>query len=234
MAMQHLMRNGLIGVSLLALAGCMGDPAYVSNSLSASGFGESTDNNMLVETGQRSFAINLSRRFASQVPNTVNFAFDSAVLDDGARAILMKQADWIRHFPEVRFRVYGYTDLVGSEAYNKGLGMRRARAVVAFLSRQGISTSRLEAVVSYGKTQPLIPVQTEERRNRRAITDVSGFVRNSPMILDGKYAEVVYRSYVASAANEKSSSGSSASGGSGGSTGSSTGGLDGSTLPPIK
>ena len=96
-------------------------------------------NNILVESGQKPYAIQLSRRFAHEVPNTVNFAFNKYYLDAQAQAILRRQADWIRQFPEVRFRVYGYTDLVGSEHYNKTLGLRRAQAVVSYLVSQGIS-----------------------------------------------------------------------------------------------
>jgi peptidoglycan-associated lipoprotein len=72
------------------------------------------------------------------------------------RAILRQQATWIQQFPEVRFRVYGHTDLVGSAAYNQALGLRRAQAAVRFLESQGISRSRLEAVASFGKTRPLV------------------------------------------------------------------------------
>jgi outer membrane protein OmpA-like peptidoglycan-associated protein len=201
MASGRHMRMILIGASLLALAGCIGENEV--GAAMGQGFGSSTATNIGIETGQLSYAVDLSRRFASEVPNTVNFDFDSAALDDNARAVLRRQADWIRQFPEVRFRVFGYTDLVGSEAYNQGLGMRRARAAVAFLVSQGISRSRLEAVVSYGKTQPLIQVPTPERRNRRTVTDVSGFVKGSPLVLDGKYADIVYRNYVASASGAK-------------------------------
>ena len=41
--------------------------------------------------------------------------------------------------------------------------------------------------------------ENEERRNRRTVTEVSGFVRSHPSLLDGKYAEVVYREYITSA-----------------------------------
>ena len=99
----------------------------------------------------------------------------------------------------MRFRVYGHTDLVGSEAYNKTLGLRRAQAVVAFLTGQGISRARLEAVVSYGKTQPLIVTEGREVRNRRTVTEVSGVFEKGESLLDGKYAQVVYREYVNSA-----------------------------------
>lgn len=99
----------------------------------------------------------------------------------------------------MRFRVYGHTDLVGSAAYNKRLGMARAQAVVGYLASLGISRARLEAVVSYGETQPLIVTSDRERRNRRTVTEVSGFVGSHPMVLDGKYAEVIYREYIRSA-----------------------------------
>ncbi|MCX7670154.1 MAG: OmpA family protein, partial [Anaerolineae bacterium] len=56
----------------------------------------------------------------------------------------------------------------------------------------------LEAVVSYGKTRPLIPVPGPEIRNRRAVTEVTGFVSGRPAPLNGKYAEVIFREYVAS------------------------------------
>ncbi len=196
----------LLSTGLAAIAGCSKETNIARSFYSEAGseietrdFGNSTMNNTMVQSGERSYVIDLTRRFASDVPNTVNFAFDSAVLDGGAQAALMQQADWIRQFPEVRFRVYGHTDLVGSNAYNKSLGLRRAKAVVAFLSSQGISRSRLEAVVSYGETQPLVFVQTEDRRNRRTVTEVSGLVEKNPALLNGKYAEVIWREYVKSA-----------------------------------
>ncbi len=68
-----------------------------------------------------------------------------------------------------------------------------------FLVRNGISRNRLEAVVSYGESQPIIYTEQPEMRNRRAVTEVSGFVKGHPLVLNGKYAEVIFREYVASA-----------------------------------
>ncbi|KJZ18261.1 OmpA family protein [Loktanella sp. S4079] len=162
-------------------------------------FGNATMNNIMVHSAQEEYRVNLARRFASEVDSTVNFEFNSAALDADARQILARQADWIRQFPEVHFRVYGHTDLVGSQAYNRRLGLRRAQAVVAFLTSQGIDRSRLEAVASFGETQPLIATNDRERRNRRTVTEVSGFVESNPLVLEGKYAQVIYREYVARA-----------------------------------
>lgn len=185
----------LVAGLAIPLAGC--GPA--GDFVTAGNFGEATRNNSLVMQGDRSYAIALNDRFSGEVLTTVNFAFDSDVLDATAQQVLNRQADWIRQFPEVRFNVYGYTDRVGSSSYNYGLGERRARAVVRYLSSRGISSARLEALVSYGETRPLIDTPNRERLNRRSVTEVAGFVARHPAVLDGKYAEIVYREYVASA-----------------------------------
>jgi len=195
----------LSGVAVLGLAAC--SPQSVSTYYSEAGtqideggFGNPTMNNILVMTGQRNAAINLTRQFASEVPNTVNFAFDSATLDGAARAALDQQAEWIKRYSLATFRVYGHTDKVGSDAYNKSLGLRRARAVVNYLVSRGIARSRLEAVVSFGETQPLVVTENRERRNRRTVTEVSGFIKGREQYLDGKYAKAIYHSYIESAA----------------------------------
>jgi len=204
--MRMMKRIALVGASLLALAACSKENTAFRSFYSEAGseietrdFGNATMNNTLVQSGERSYAINLTRRFAADVPNTINFDFDSYVLDAEARSNLRRQADWMLQFPEVRFRVYGHTDLVGSAAYNERLGMRRAQAAVAYLNSLGVSRSRVDGVVSKGKTQPIVYVQGPERQNRRTVTEVVGFVQTSPLILNGKYAEVIFREYVASA-----------------------------------
>lgn len=195
----------LAAVSVLALSACADGTAFDSWNKEAGAFvdegyfGNPTMNNTLVQTGDPRYVANLNNRFASEVPPMVNFAFDSTVLDETAMATLRKQADWIRQFPEVRFRVFGHTDLVGSPAYNKRLGLRRAQRIVSFFASQGISRSRLEALSSLGETQPLIVTQERERKNRRTVTEVSGFIDNNPALLNGKYAAVIFREYIASA-----------------------------------
>lgn len=203
--MRGHMKTLLVASTALGLVAC-GDATTLQSWNQEAGafidegnFGNPTMNNTLIQTGQMQYAVTLNNRFSAEVPTMVNFEFDSAVLDPEAQAILRQQADWIRQFPEVRFRVYGHTDLVGSDAYNQRLGLRRAQAVVRYLTTQGISRSRLEAVASFGETRPLVDTQDPERRNRRTVTEVSGFVQSHPTLLDGKYGEVIYREYIRSA-----------------------------------
>ncbi len=201
------MKTLFSAASLLALTACASSDANfktfgreAGSLLDEGAFGNPTMNNTMLQSGQRNYVIDLSRRFSAETPSTVTFAFNSARLDANAQAALRQQADWIRQFPEVRFRVYGHTDAVGSNAYNQRLGLRRANAAVRFLSTQGIDRSRLEALASFGETQPLIVTEGRERRNRRTVTEVSGFVATHPSVMNGKYAAVIFRDYVADGA----------------------------------
>jgi peptidoglycan-associated lipoprotein len=194
-------RAMLLGTGAALLTGCEAGTLEreAGRTVDEGRFGTPTAHNRAVMTGQLSYAQILGQRFASEVVTTVNFDFDSTRLDAEAQQILLRQAAWIRAFPEVRFRVYGHTDLVGSERYNYGLGLRRAQAVVAFLARHGIHRSRLEALVSRGQREPLIVTQAPERQNRRAVTEVSGFLRRHPTVMNGQYAQIIYRECVESA-----------------------------------
>lgn len=188
--------------TMAILAGCAADSDWgreAGSAILAPSFGQATLNNTEIQSGERTYIVDLAGRFSREVTETVNFAFNSAVLDGPARNILREQARWILHFPEVRFKVYGHTDLVGSNAYNNRLGLRRARAIVSYLSSLGISRSRLEAVVSHGENQPLVVTEGREPRNRRTVTEVSGFVQSNPLILNGEYAAVIFREYIIAA-----------------------------------
>lgn len=190
----------LAATALLALTAC-GETSTswdreLGSEVDKGAFGNATMNNTLIQTGELSYTVALAERFAAEVPDTINFAFNSAELSAEAQEILRQQANFIKQFPEVRFRVFGHADKVGSNGYNQRLGLRRAQAAVAYLTSQGISRSRLEAVVSYGETRPLIATNEAEVRNRRTVTEVSGFVKSHPLVLNGKYAEVIWREYV--------------------------------------
>ena len=197
--MQGMITKLLASTAVLALVGCGETTTSFDKELGSEvdkgGFGNATMNNTLIQSGQIEYTVALAQRFAAEVPDTINFAFNSSQITPEMSAILDKQANFIRQFPEVRFKVFGHTDLVGSQGYNHALGLRRATAGVNYLVNRGISRSRLEAVVSYGKTRPLIQTNDPEVRNRRTVTEVSGFVANAPLVLNGKYAAIVWRTY---------------------------------------
>jgi outer membrane protein OmpA-like peptidoglycan-associated protein len=139
----------------------------------------------------------LNEAFRAAAQDTVTFEFNRANLDAAARAALDDQVKWLKAHPHVRMAVVGHTDLVGSERYNDRLGLRRARAVVAYLTRRGIPRSRLDAVESRGEREPLIETEDRERRNRRSVTSVAGFdwtyIGDG---MDGRIANRLYLRYV--------------------------------------
>jgi len=99
----------------------------------------------------------------------VYFEYDKATLTSQAKDILTEVGDILKR--ETRFTVLteGHTDERGTESYNMGLGMRRADAVVKFLTNYGVASSRLTKV-SYGEEQPKASGNTEDAysQNRRA------------------------------------------------------------------
>lgn len=195
--MKHLAIAAALAVAA-ALAGCADEAGMRGTSPY---YGEATAMNLIA---QQAYVAgdpvlgDLSRRFKAETDDVVTFPFDRATLDETARRALDGQARWLRDHPQVRMTVVGHTDLVGSESYNFGLGLRRARAAMAYLVAQGVSADRLDAVESRGELDPLIPTDSRERLNRRAQTLVAGFSGGRAGTgLDGEYAQRVYNVYQA-------------------------------------
>ena len=188
----------IVGCSVENLAGPTPLVVEAGKSIQSPSFGVSTANNIGVMNGDllREMAANLTRLFASEAPATINFAFNSSQLDQSAQAALRQQADWIKRHPNITFRVFGHTDKVGSNAYNRRLGLRRARNAVNYLVAQGVDRKKLEAVVTFGETRPLVLTEGPNRENRRTVTEVKGFYNpNGLGGIDGKYAVRIYNSY---------------------------------------
>ncbi|MDB6178719.1 OmpA family protein [Paracoccus sp. Z330] len=105
--------------------------------------------------------------FAQDI-GTVNFQFDSDQLDAEGRqqveAIAQKLIAAQSYKPSV---VIGYTDAVGSNAYNLDLGRRRAQTVANALIALGAPVDRIDHVESRGENELLVNVATAQRSNRR-------------------------------------------------------------------
>lgn len=76
----------------------------------------------------------------------VNFAFNSYALDSKAMGILNEAAGLIKANPNKRVVLNGYTDWIGTDAYNMKLSQRRADSVKDYLVKQGIPASRITAI----------------------------------------------------------------------------------------
>jgi peptidoglycan-associated lipoprotein len=98
----------------------------------------------------------------------VFFDYDQSAIRDDARAVLQKNADYMRRWTSVRVRIQGHADSRGTNEYNLALGERRASAVRDYLVSLGIAADRLLAV-SRGEETPVCTEENEAcwSRNRR-------------------------------------------------------------------
>jgi len=112
--------------------------------------------------------------FEVNVGDRVFFAFDSAALDDAARAVLDRQAEWLLMYPHITVTVEGHADERGTREYNLALGERRAQAVKDYLVAKGVSPERI-LTISYGEERPVDPGHNEAAwaLNRRAVTVIN-------------------------------------------------------------
>ena len=193
-----LLTTALVGTSLL-LGACAREAGGGGASAE---FGQAlalTEARQVAYKTPGDFLTDLNNVFAAETDEMVTFAFNSASLDQTARRALDGQAAWLKANPEVRMTVTGHADAVGPESYNDRLGLRRAQAVVGYLTRRGVSRQRLEAVESLGERALLVDTPNRERRNRRTVTEVAGFVRNFVGHgMDGRLAARLYGEYLAS------------------------------------
>ncbi len=99
-----------------------------------------------------------------------NLFFESAryELTAKSRTELDQLTEFLRVNPSIKIEVAGHTDDLGEAITNLELSKKRALAVVAYLSKAGISPSRMKAT-GYGEARPLLPNTSESnrRQNRR-------------------------------------------------------------------
>jgi outer membrane protein OmpA-like peptidoglycan-associated protein len=104
----------------------------------------------------------------------VNFDFDKSNIRPDATPILDEAVRLLKEEGEVTIVCKGYTDSIGSAAYNQGLSLRRANAVKAYLVDHGIPAKRI-TVQGFGKSDPVASNETADGRaqNRRVELHVS-------------------------------------------------------------
>jgi OOP family OmpA-OmpF porin len=98
----------------------------------------------------------------------VFFDFNKSDLTADARGIVDKAASNAQASHITQLEVTGYTDTVGSDAYNLRLSRRRAEAVSAELQAQGVPANEI-AIYAKGKHDLLVPTAdgVREPQNRR-------------------------------------------------------------------
>ncbi|HEV8038131.1 MAG TPA: OmpA family protein [Bryobacteraceae bacterium] len=124
--------------------------------------------NLILETRDtaRGLIVNMS---------DVLFDFNKYTLRPAAREKLAKISGIILSHPGLRLEVDGYTDSIGSDAYNLKLSDERAGTVQQYLVQQGLAQDNV-AAKGFGKDDPVASNDTASGRqlNRRVELVVSG------------------------------------------------------------
>lgn len=93
----------------------------------------------------------------------VFFEFDKADIKPQFEPLLDEIARVLKQNPDLKLRVIGSTDSLGTEEYNYKLGLRRAENVKRYLVSKGVSPDQL-IVISVGEKAPIADNSTEEGR----------------------------------------------------------------------
>ncbi|MEN6584725.1 MAG: OmpA family protein [Sulfuricella sp.] len=85
------------------------------------------------------------------------FDFDKSVIRaDGKKTLDDEVVTKMKQYPQVEVvLVTGYTDRIGTDAYNQKLSQRRADAVKAYLTGQGVEDKRIETAAK-GEADPVV------------------------------------------------------------------------------
>lgn len=122
------------------------------------------------------------------VIDDVLFDFDETTIEISYTDQLKDLVNYLKAKPQLKIKLYGHTDALGSVAYNDDLSDKRAKTVANFLIRAGINKSRIQWK-GYGLKKPIVDNSQEELRfkNRRV-----EFLISKP---DSNYANTVYEDY---------------------------------------
>ena len=111
----------------------------------------------------------------------INFDFDSYRLRRESYPHLDEVAMMMNAFPEMRIKIIGHTDSVGSDSYNQKLSFNRAKSVIRYLQSKGIAKDRM-VPEGFGEKYPIDTNSTPEGRfhNRRVEIEVMNVgIRNT-------------------------------------------------------
>lgn len=105
--------------------------------------------------------------------DNVYFETNSSNLKKESNVQLDRVVKFLNDNPSNKINIFGHTDFVASDDYNKWLSERRAKAVMDYIVKKGISQDRL-TFKGFGKTAPVASNDTEEGRaqNRRVEIEI--------------------------------------------------------------
>lgn len=105
---------------------------------------------------------------SSFILKNIYFEYDKAVLLPESNKSLNELLEQMNAQPTLKIKIKGHTSTEGDSAYNLKLSQNRAKAVRAYLVKNGVEAPRIQ-YQGYGETVPIGPNDSEDNRaiNRR-------------------------------------------------------------------
>ncbi|WP_294706832.1 OmpA family protein [uncultured Fusobacterium sp.] len=102
------------------------------------------------------------------MPELVLFDFNKYEVKNKVKGSLNTLAKALEENPDIRIKIDGYTDFIGSEGYNLELSVKRAKSIRNYLVDRGVKSSNI-SIEGYGKQNPIANNATAAGRakNRR-------------------------------------------------------------------
>ena len=111
----------------------------------------------------------LKQTQALEEPVRVHFYLNSASIKKEYLPYLNVVAKYLKTHPDVKVKIVGYTDNIGSKSYNDKLALKRAQAIKKHLVKMGVNPNRI-VIEGIGKDKYIVSNKNEIDRftNRRA------------------------------------------------------------------
>ena len=134
---------------------------------SSTDFGNNSGSNGAFDgSGESTAALKIFRE--TNELDDIHFGFDQYTLNDETKAILQKNAEWLKKNPNIKVEIQGHCDERGTNNYNLALGERRSLIAKKYLVALGLEEDRL-FTISYGEEKPFCFENTKTcwQSNRR-------------------------------------------------------------------
>lgn len=113
------------------------------------------------------------------------FPFDGSTLSANGKKVISDVVNSSKQLQNTDFEVYGYTDRIGSDAYNQKLSEKRASAVANQLRADGLTASQIKTVQGRGKANPVTGNKCNSVKGKAALIDCLAPDRRVEVVVHG-------------------------------------------------
>lgn len=168
----------ILSISVLALTGCSsadrnireidvneGNPNYVLEDIASS----KRPLEEIIIFNQKGVTIRKEgNNLILSMPEAILFDFNKADVKNDVKGSLNTLAKALKENRDIKIKINGHTDIIGTDQYNLGLSVKRANSIKNYLANRGVNRSNI-SIEGYGKQEPVATNATAAGRaqNRR-------------------------------------------------------------------